>query len=669
MTQIYPVIDYKHILMELAVNRKDPCEVVRELISNSYDAHARSIWLAPLLQYGGFAFIDDGDGLSDTLASTGISPYQAFFSVGRSTKPRGEAIGYKCQGSKLCFASSRVAVITRCEGESSWRTIVVDNPRESLSLVYDVSPRRHESPWDLLRELLPRPEQRARALLESLDETWFRMNLAHGTLVLVFGLDAADFARFYDADKIEKSYLWNYVRFSTRHGDVRVLDPERTGFSQRAAAAFGGLAGFNDATKLLLQAKEQWFEIPHGFPYLSQPPAGEEIRTPDNVSRLRDGSFFGRAAKVFSHEQRKFALVLAIDGNRRALASYSDLDRQGRSASGIRLTDQRGVVVCARGVKAAPFSQLFDAPALEEFRVLATGEAQAHYTLFIDGDFDLVTNRDDLSESSIRLLRSEGFTKHVREFLEATRDDDNKTLRLLVNRLLRESHADQLDQQMRQLKALKDDLQYRARFSVQGVSRVEDHRFYEPQVGEEHWVGALYALFSHLVPADSQHARHWPRPLTFAARGIDSVAVHPGERSVEANVLRSVEYKYHFSPRDLFNHPFTITNTIVCWTFDLEGHQDEGKIVIADDYECFGTIHVDRARELPYRFVIEDVESRTGDVYSHSVEVLSLKELLRATFDVEWKPAPPRPSASGGGKKGAAVRAKAAAKGRATGGR
>jgi hypothetical protein len=29
-------INYKHTLSELSVNRKDPCEVIRELISNSY---------------------------------------------------------------------------------------------------------------------------------------------------------------------------------------------------------------------------------------------------------------------------------------------------------------------------------------------------------------------------------------------------------------------------------------------------------------------------------------------------------------------------------------------------------------------------------------------------------------------------------------------------------
>lgn len=45
----YPDISYTHVLSELSVNRKDPCEVIRELISNSYDAQASIIEIYPLL--------------------------------------------------------------------------------------------------------------------------------------------------------------------------------------------------------------------------------------------------------------------------------------------------------------------------------------------------------------------------------------------------------------------------------------------------------------------------------------------------------------------------------------------------------------------------------------------------------------------------------------------
>jgi DNA mismatch repair ATPase MutL len=62
----FPEISYTHVLSELSVNRKDPCEIIRELISNSYDAEASIIEIYPLLQsqYQGFIFFDNGIGLS-----------------------------------------------------------------------------------------------------------------------------------------------------------------------------------------------------------------------------------------------------------------------------------------------------------------------------------------------------------------------------------------------------------------------------------------------------------------------------------------------------------------------------------------------------------------------------------------------------------------------------
>ena len=58
-----PQIEFKHVLGELSVNRNDPCEVLRELVSNSYDAHASHIVYMPLKDRNGMVFLDDGSGL------------------------------------------------------------------------------------------------------------------------------------------------------------------------------------------------------------------------------------------------------------------------------------------------------------------------------------------------------------------------------------------------------------------------------------------------------------------------------------------------------------------------------------------------------------------------------------------------------------------------------
>ncbi len=110
-----PQIEFKHVLGELSVNRNDPCEVLRELISNSYDANASHIVYMPLKDRHGLVFLDDGTGLNHQTSINGITPWEAFFSIGKSTKKQGDSIGYKCQGSKLCFACARILVASTRE--------------------------------------------------------------------------------------------------------------------------------------------------------------------------------------------------------------------------------------------------------------------------------------------------------------------------------------------------------------------------------------------------------------------------------------------------------------------------------------------------------------------------------------------------------------------------
>src|SRR5262249_29510883 len=146
---LFPQQSFEHTLREISVNRDDPCELVRELVSNSYDAGAKNIYLTPLYQRRGLLFFDDGCGLSMNKRDEvkGVLPYVAFFSIGKGTKTQGDQIGYKCQGSKLCFASRRFSVLTRCPGDAVYRWKIVDNPRQTLHLDYDISPAETPGTW------------------------------------------------------------------------------------------------------------------------------------------------------------------------------------------------------------------------------------------------------------------------------------------------------------------------------------------------------------------------------------------------------------------------------------------------------------------------------------------------------------------------------------------
>ena len=128
---LYPQQSFERTLREISVNREDPCELVRELVSNSYDAGAENIYVIPLYQTKGLLFFDDGCGLSQNEKDMvkGVLPYVAFFSIGKGPKLRASRSGTSARARKLCFASRRFSLITRCDGEKDWRWIPASETR------------------------------------------------------------------------------------------------------------------------------------------------------------------------------------------------------------------------------------------------------------------------------------------------------------------------------------------------------------------------------------------------------------------------------------------------------------------------------------------------------------------------------------------------------------
>ncbi|MGK3987372.1 hypothetical protein WME99_30305 [Sorangium sp. So ce136] len=639
MTTMRPEIDFKHVLSELSVNRRYPCEVIRELVSNSYDAKARRIEIYPIAQKRGFIFFDDGIGLSSEIdASKNIAPYVAFFSIGRTTKTKGIGLGYKCQGSKLCFASNRFALITRCPGEADFRFRLLENPRATLDIQLDITPEHISEPHKKLEQLLDLPDAQTKAVLDHLSQSYFA-SFAHGTMIVVLGYNVEDFDAYFTVKESqpESSYLYNYVRSFTKHGDMRILRPKETGFSTDAQNAFRQSAGYDDKCKLSVWAGKSPYDVPAGYFWLPKPDGSAPIKDPHEITRLRDGTFWDRHAMMFEYGGRQYCLALAVDGNDRAHKLYEYLDRRGKTISGVRLTDQRGAFVSCSGVKVSPYNELFSHGKLEErYGILATGEAQSHYTLIVDGSFDLVTNRNDLAEDAFKLLRSDAFVDRIKLFLDSAYQKKS-TFQRLVDRLRKEAVDVKREAQTLQAEDLKDGISARTRLRVLNVPVLQEKWFVAPLPGEEHWVGALYSLFSHLVASDDPNAALWPRAITFSGRGVDSLAVSSKE-SLKKDDLLAIEYKYEFDGQGTFNHPLTITDYIICWKMVLP---KTGQFV-SDDYDCYGKVKL--TNELgDLGFEITDVTSRSGMSFGRKVVVLSLERLLKKTFKVD-EHVPPPPS-------------------------
>ena len=623
---MHPQIEFKHVLGELSVNRNDPCEVLRELISNSYDAKATNILYIPIKDRQGIAFLDDGIGLDHLIPINGITPWEAFFSIGKSTKKQGDSIGYKCQGSKLCFACSRILVATttnRASGTWYWKTI--DNPRTHLDTSFDISPKATSDISLQLDSFLSSASADTASAVKHLKELLAGGALGNScTLIVIDGLETEGYVKYFSVGpKPADSYVYNYIRFNTRHGDVRHLTSSQGFTSNHRTQVSAGIKG----SELTIFSDGEAHKVPFGFPYLEKGAPDPNLKSPAKISRLRDGRFVSRSAKRFLVGANKFSIIMAIDGNRRAHDEYRNLARKGQGKSGIRLSDQRGLFISVKGIKICKYPELF--ASLDDFEVLGEGDAPSHYTLVIDGDFDLVTNRSALSKRAFDTLSDPSFVAEVRKFLDAFRAAD-LTFSELVSRLRRESSETLLNEQIDLLETAKTDLKARERIRVTDASGAS-HLFLSPQAGEEYLVGVLYSQLAAMTGKAAAVEKYWRRIITFSTQGIDSLGLRDESAAnplAEKNIC-SIEYKFEFNNSGPFNHALAVVDFIVAWSVDVDVMN-----AVKDAYTCFGKIS--KVSGNTFEWTISDIENTDGGTYPHVITVIDLRELIGQTFKTKF---------------------------------
>ncbi len=630
-----PQIDFTHVLRELSVNRTDPCEIVRELISNSYDAKSTKIRYAAIESLKGFIYWDNGDGLCTTTQSNEITPWEAFFSIGKSTKIKGESIGYKCQGSKLCFASSRILVLSKTKSKDEWHFLIKENPRQTLNPESEILPTFTKDPANTLSKFVGTSSADGTNVLNLFNEDFFEGEFESGTLIAIQGLDIENFTRYLlGSSPTLDSYLANYIRLATKHGDTRLISTDQ-GFKPNHVKQVN--SGIKECTFEIFDGKS-FIDIPAGFPYLNTS-SDIDIKSPNNIARLRDGRFSARHAKRFKYGNNSYCLILAVDGNRKAHDGYMTLDRKGAAKSGLRLSDQRGVAISVNGIKVCKFTEILQRPELTDYQILSDSESSSHYLLNIDGSFDLVTNRNSISKSAAGVFEDSGFIAEIKKFLEDAKQNI-PIFSELIGRLKREQRESKLNQQIEILDESKKTLSSRERFRI--PDSVTGELFVSPLPGEEYLVGVLYASLRDKVPPSNQHEDYWRKIFTFSTLGIDSIGSKMSS-SLQSKDLVSVEYKYEFSNSGPFNHALSIVDYIVAWNVKLSDGDD-----ISDDYDCFGKV----VKISDGVFNIIDIEDKAGSTYnSHSITVINLRSLIKETWPNMAFSAPPKANLTNSKKK------------------
>lgn len=673
-----PGISYGHVLRELSVNRDDPCEIVRELISNSYDAGATEIRYYPIMDRRGFIFWDNGEGMSLARVANGVSAYQAFFSIGLSTRPRGgHYIGYKCQGSKLCFACETFALITRCAGERKWRYKAIDDPRRRLSdeQENDITPQKLLDPWNELRRLVgTNPHLHTVGVLDHLNERFFRETFRSGAMIVVLGLDLTqeEFGKHFsttDDEGIDLSYLYNYVRLATRHGDVRLLGFRRDGFPATQAERLrpppqplrmslwipDGRRPRGDGEPGETVVNELQ-EVPQGFWYLEPP--RDDFRTPRFVHRLDDARFCARLADRFTLPSGDpYAWILAIDGHRKAQDGYYCLDRQGRGGnrSGYGLRKVRGCYLAAGGIKVAEIPDFFKQ--FNPYDILADPQTYKHYLFILHGPFELVANRNGVTATDLGRIKSDDFRMAFQQSLERTAANAGNlpdlqishrtVLDELLVRLQRTIQEMDLNRELNKIEAFKQELPRRGMFRINsGI--LQRRAFLYPEINEENWVGSLYGMLSLLVEANNPMANLWVRPVNMMGVSIDALALPLHQNDFIPKDFVGVEYKFRFSRSAVFNHPLCRVDYIVCWEFEESLDALGTATQVQDMYSCVGDAqppHTVSRQGNPIAYEIARLREigRPEPFNRPNIRVVCLKELIRATFDAEFFDPVPAP--------------------------
>lgn len=111
--QITPQVDATQEFIEIANDFANPLDIVREAISNAYDAKANKIWIAfdVMNEYGEsilkITIKDNGHGMNE-------EGLQAFFDLGNSLRRNDkETIGEKGHGTKVYFNSKKIEVASK----------------------------------------------------------------------------------------------------------------------------------------------------------------------------------------------------------------------------------------------------------------------------------------------------------------------------------------------------------------------------------------------------------------------------------------------------------------------------------------------------------------------------------------------------------------------------
>lgn len=586
MTKIVRKIHKSNLVRELALNKVDALELLREALANAKDHDAERVWVKTIrgvaAQREPDVFIlNDGAGMREAELS-------AFWGVSTSVKP-GQSIGYKGHGTKLYFASRRLHVATRCAGEAHWRLSTLEHPSESDADDVDEGP-------------LPASHRVAKEIAAT------EIGDHCGVAILIEGCSFTDApSRFLSRRAVE-----SYCDWFTVVGDVRAgLFKRREDFHE-AVATKNELYQSLRVNEVALRPMRVMLSINGEDSYrpLGQGPAKRDLEllqawTDDRKNFAESPGLLALGHRFSDHHESQggakrvrddltslclldpstfgddpeYAVVLRIEGHRRQRETYLEASWQGHTGE-YNFDDRFGLWLCRDFVPATQQNDWlreaidragqkknrlgrYEIKTLRNWHVFVN-----HQGLTLTANRNSVSNLQDVKERVITLV-----AKRIEKVLE------EDAFAEWLNNLQAAVARGQRDREVRQM----GDRAERITKWFAGADGVEpatiaklarldvDESLRLPTPTNEQELFHLYAVMSGAfrVPL---------RVLEYNTReGIDAVAqVLDAALFASSLTTARVEFKNEIMANRTIDHYFDAIDAFVCWKVGLVGAIREG---------------------------------------------------------------------------------------------
>jgi hypothetical protein len=508
--ELTPSVSPADEFLEIANDFTDPKEVVREAISNAFDAGARVIRVLCVVDKSTgtdelvLTIEDDGEGMTEA----GLG---AFFGLGHSTRrardahgnKASSAIGEKGHGTKICFNSRRVELTTQHDGK---RLVAhMDDPKKSL--------RRGELP---------------KVVFEAYDT-----DAADGTTIKIYGYNDNNQCGF-DHGTL-KDYIYWFTKFGSFENELGIVANTSVVLHLR------GLGW--------LEAAPEAMSFGHPFPLENTNLT--TLKKADKVAPL--DYYVARwvlpSVPVIGMPNSTIDIVFYIEGDQ-AKRQYNPMIHQKYKMfrEGEYTVEQRYGLWLAKDY----------IPIVRKNEWVAEKSEWTKFHAFVNSqDFRLTANRADLDNTPPKVLLA------IRNTVEAVFREQ------IVTSQHYRKYQDELQQQQQYRDAEAEEKAFDRRKKAalkQKVAEYQGRMLVEPR--QE---GGVFSLVMQLLTLKGDIFGFTVVDYD-TAFGYDLLVTKDTALDLNRAALRFVEMKYELKRE--FSHSFSLLAAVICWDTELSNQDE-----------------------------------------------------------------------------------------------